>query len=97
MGDVKIYGASDDLVEVEGEGVLGADEYPCDRARLRLIGDGKTTLVAIAYHDGVWGISVQPIHEDIPMHDVEITQDRYTPVATVSGVEQVVMEASFGG
>ena len=93
MGDVKIYGASDGFVEVEGEGVLGADEYPCSRARLRLIGDGKTTLVAIAYGDSLWGISVQPVDEGFPMHDVEITQSTngYSAVARVSGVEQVVM------
>ena len=56
-------------------------------------------MVAIAYLDGLWAISVQPLDEDMPMHDVEITQSAngYSAVARVSGVDQVVMEASFGG
>lgn len=61
MKQVKIYGSSDDLIEIEGD-LKGADEYNqengvFDCAGLR-IGVGYTPW-------GTWGIAVAPIDEDI--------------------------------
>lgn len=94
MSVVTIYGASDDLIEVEGP-VPGCDEYNDEFARFRLIGDGKTTVVEVQYvESGVWEIRVRPLAEDVLMHEVAISQSErgYSALAIVAGVEQVVRE-----
>ena len=62
------YGASDDLIEVEGD-VPGCDEYP---------GEDSTFLVAgiavrVFYGPGVWAITVVQIDEDVPVLAENIT------------------------
>lgn len=63
---VIFYGASDDLIEVEGN-VPGCDEYTADgsdQANFECAG----LRVGVFYtKDGVWGVSVGQIDEDVPV------------------------------
>lgn len=91
---VYVYGASDDLVEVEGN-CPGCDEYSGDDVYLRLIGKGNSTILRVSYESrGVWAIEVAPVAENLPMHEVRIvpSERSYSPLAAVVGVEQVVLE-----
>ena len=99
MSVITIYGASDDLVEVEGT-VPGCDEYPTEDVWLRVIGEGKTTRIRVRFGDaGTWAITVAPLDEDVPMHEVTIQQAPrgHSALAIVAGVEQVIHEARREG
>lgn len=63
MNHITIYGASDDLIEIEGK-VRGCDEYPSDEAAFEVAGLGITVTFA---QGGTWHISVGPLDEDIPV------------------------------
>jgi hypothetical protein len=96
-GAVVIYGASDDLIEVEGQ-VRGCGEYAADDAQFVLTGahdDGLAqTRLRVGYlPEGVWAISVAPVSEDVPMLPVFINRKRYSAKATVAGVASIVREA----
>lgn len=94
---VRIYGCSDDLVQVEG-GVPGCDEYNTDDLYLTLHGDGRATVIRASYEDrGVWAIEAAPLENEngLPMHLVTIEQGtddgscRYSALATVHGVTSI--------
>jgi hypothetical protein len=93
MADVTIYGASDDLVEIEGE-AYGCDEYNTESATFVLTGErGEGVRVSIFYTGpGVWAITASPLDEDVPMLPLTIVGERYTAKATVTGVMQVTRE-----
>lgn len=64
MSTVTIYGASDDLVEVEG--IEGADEFNCDGHWKGVIEspDGGTALVYVDYRDnGTWTVTLGQYEE----------------------------------
>lgn len=63
MKQLTFYGASDDLVEVEGP---GGDEFPTDDGRFRLaLPDGTGIRVEVAYNDeGTWAVAVAPLMDD---------------------------------
>jgi hypothetical protein len=91
---VIVYGASDDLIEIEGS-VQGCDEYNGDDEHFVLIGDEAKVRMRVWYtRRGVWAIAVAPVGEDIPMLEVQIAPaDRgYTARAIVNGVRLVVHE-----
>jgi hypothetical protein len=93
-GVVTIYGASDDLVEVEGV-VSGCDEYNTEDASFVLVGDSGQARVRCWYgRKGVWGIAVSPVDDGIPMLAVAIegASSGYSAQATISGVLSVVRE-----
>lgn len=89
---VMIYGASDDLVEVEGV-IPGCDEYSEAPGRFIVIGETGSTRVTIQYNeDGVWAVTLSPLDEDTPMLPAVIDSDRYTARATFNGVSRVIRE-----
>lgn len=94
MPDVTLYGASDDLIEVEGD-VAGCDEYSAEDAHFLLVGtEGRRVRVRVWYtRRGLWAIAAAPIEEDKPMLPLEITGSGYTARALVRDVEMVVHEA----
>lgn len=103
--EVVIYGASDDLVEVdEGSGVTfepeGFDgETNGELTQMCLVGDAGQLRVRVRYGDmGCWGIEVAPVDEGVPMLPVMIgLNDRgYSARAVVQGVRRVVYELCDG-
>jgi hypothetical protein len=98
VSTVTIYGASDDLVEVDGD-VPGCDEYGTDIATFKVTGqDDRVTRVGITYTaNGCWSIAAAPWDEDVPMVPATITDDyerrehgpHYTAVMTFNNVERV--------
>lgn len=66
---IKVYGASDDLVEIEGD---VRDEIGSTGGGQVIIGDeaGGIRIVAkyaVAKGIGVWRLGVEPIDEDVPV------------------------------
>jgi hypothetical protein len=91
---VTIYGASDDLVEVEGA-VSGCDEYNTEDASFVLIGDSGQARVRCWYgRKGVWGIAISPVDDGIPLlpATIESADSGYSAQATITGVLSVVRE-----
>jgi len=69
MPTVTIYGASDDLVEIEGD-IEGCDEYSADGFWVGVIEapDGGTANVYVDYrHNGCWTVSLGQYEEDYGM------------------------------
>lgn len=83
MADLTIYGASDDLVEIEG--VAGADEYNAEDVRLLVTcPDGRAAEVHVAYvSGGVWAITYQPSDEDVEAPEGRIDCNGYTARLTL--------------
>ena len=97
-GTVTLYGASDDLIEIEGD-VPGCDEYNAEDEYFVLIGlEAKTRVRVWFTRGGVWAIAAAPVGEDIPMLAVviEASERGYSARATVDGVHLVVHEAKQG-
>jgi hypothetical protein len=89
---VTIYGASDDLIEVEGV-IPGCDEYSEESARFIVIGEAGSTRVAVRYDEnGVWAVTLSPLDEDTPMLAAVVGSDRYTARAAFSGASRVIRE-----
>jgi hypothetical protein len=70
MKHLTIYGASDDLIEIEGD-VKGADEYPAEDATFVIGG-----LEVRVTFDGEWWIACKPVDEDfaIACENIVLTQ-----------------------
>lgn len=85
MKTVKFYGASDDLVEIEG--IKGEDEFyfhpTCESekgiglSQAFLVGSGAGGLKVYAIYDGCWHFSIGPIDEDIEMPQWPIRYSLY--------------------
>lgn len=77
MPTVTFYGASDDLVEVDGD-VPGCDEYCAPAAAFEVAG----LRVGVEYHEasGTWEIGVGLISEntEVVAQDVRLDSDGYT-------------------
>lgn len=97
-GTVKIYGASDDLVEVEGD-VPGCDEYDVGMSSAGIFvlacDNGSAIVVRCAYRsNGVWLVSAWPIAEGVPMPFATIRgEGAYSTSITVAGVSHVTRQA----
>ena len=77
---VTIFGASDDLIEVEGD---VHEEFNVDSEEPTYIGCSDGTLLKITY-DGNWHI--KPIHEGEMEVRIKIPKgEEYTDIAEVSG------------
>lgn len=88
---IEVYGASDDLVEVDGK-AEGCDEYPAvNESRAFVVTDtaGSRVLIAVNYTNGVWSVGVRPVEEDVPAPPVHINARGYTAVATIHNVVSV--------
>jgi hypothetical protein len=93
---ITIYGASDDLIEIEGE-AAGCDEYPADDAdsgSFVLIGtDDRQLRVRVSYgHNGVWVIALSPVDEDVPALTAVVSGSGYSARATIDDVISVIHE-----
>jgi hypothetical protein len=90
---VTIYGASDDLIEVEGD-APGCDEYNGDDEHFVLVGEeGKVRVRCWYTKRGVWAIAAAPVEEDARTLSVTIHGTGYTAHATVENVDLVIREA----
>lgn len=86
---ITIYGASDDLIEVEG--CLGADEFNSYEHgpvmwRGDLIAPGGVEAMRVhAVFDGCWSVAVGQVDEDVPLPSwpVTVRQHRSIPYSTV--------------
>jgi hypothetical protein len=92
---VTFYGASDDLIEVEGD-APGCDEYNEDDASFLVVCDGDAgCIVHIGYtHNGTWQIGVQPIGENVPMPNATIGATGYSAHLTIPEVLHVTRRAA---
>jgi len=88
---VMIYGASDDLVEVEGK-IDGADEFSYSNGTWKGVLEaptGETALVFVDYRDnGFWTVILTPFEEDYEFdwpvkYAVVDANCRYSITATV--------------
>ena len=80
MKDVKIYGASDDLIEIDGD-ITGADEYTAyggDNLHVGTIHfydlENGEVLNIHALYDGCWSFAVSPWHNDEQMPGWEMVR-----------------------
>lgn len=78
MKTLRMYGASDDLVEAEG--VPGADEFGAegshDIAATFVLG-GKMRIHALYTHVGCWGFAISQVDEDVQLPDWPIRISQY--------------------
>lgn len=87
---IRIYGHSDDCLEVEGEFVGAENEFSCWQEIIKLeiedkaAGTGCVIVAEYARDDraAVWHIGVEPSDEDVPMPGikVELYKNGYSPV-----------------
>lgn len=96
MHTVTIYGASDDLIEVDGD-APGCGEYNAEHGSFIVSNVEGSTRVYIDYdtkgYDGCWAITLGPISEDIPMLPAWLdSREGYTARATFEGVAHVTRE-----
>lgn len=99
---IKIYGHSDDCVEVEGI-FRGQNEYnpPLDKPISLVVHDftfDKSVIVTAHYaaekfSDAVWRLSVEPINEDKPMPPMKITlaPNGYSPMLEIECSENTAV------
>jgi hypothetical protein len=96
---VVLYGASDDLVEVDGN-LKGCDEYPTDDAHFVLTGGaaGAVRIRVWFTKRGLWAVAAAPVDEGVPMLSLHIygAENGYSAMAVVEGVEMVVHEVPAG-
>ncbi|HEX7088702.1 MAG TPA: hypothetical protein VF192_01120 [Longimicrobiales bacterium] len=100
MGQVSIYGESDDLIEVAGN-VRGCDEYNAEEATFVLIGkrDGQDARmrVRVKFEDaGLWSVCVIPDDEDVPLlaAGLKLSERGYSTELVVENVERVYREGA---
>lgn len=99
---VTIYGASDDLIEIEGT-APGCDEYNSEAATFIVRGEQHDDLIAgrtrvtVAYvAPGVWSLDLAPVDDGIPMVPCVVDLSErydgtpgYSARARFDGVERV--------
>ena len=88
MKTAKFYGASDDLIEVEG--VKGADEFNVVAAGPHIASfnlGGKMRIHAL--YDGCWSFAVSQVDEEIPLPDwpIRISQSKDSKYSTCLEVD----------
>lgn len=81
MPAVTFYGASDDLVEVEG---AVSEEYDGDDVLLLVTSDTRQSYVHVKYErTGTWSVALFPVDEDMPAHAGTATTKGYSAYLTV--------------
>lgn len=96
MATIRIYGSSDDLVEIEGD-IVGADEYSeYNNQHLKfLLKDSDSEDAVIIYVDcrdnETWTCTVGQVEEDVPIPawDFKIVTDFET--STYSTILEIVL------
>ena len=96
---VKVYGSSDDLIEVEGDVSEEFNHYSGDDAEPRFLAFSDGTVLRIAYEkDGCWRSSPVAKGSAVYAHEPAIDSegDNYSDVATLDGdVRWVVFGKQF--
>ena len=99
MKEVKIYGASDDLLEIEGD-ILGADEYNVFSDEI-LLGyiylcnfDTDLMLKIYVLYDGYWSFALSPQDEEKPF-DIKIERSFGKDVSYSETVVLTVPDNTF--
>lgn len=76
MPDLIFYGASDDLMEVEG---VVSEEYPGDRGTFLVVSNGAQVKVRLCYEDnGCWSVCAWPVDEGVDGPLGALTFEGYT-------------------
>lgn len=96
--EIRIYGASDDLVEVEGATREEFSAYGDDRWLGVLASPSGEQLLLTAEYTGrgTWAIGVAPVDEDIPMPSWPISvgqamENRYSAMLTITVPDGVTL------
>ncbi len=92
---VFVYGASDDLIEVDGD-VRGCDEYPSDDAHFVFSNGVEAVRLRVWFtRRGLWAIAAAPVDEDTPMLPVRLegAARGYSAKAQIDDVNLIVHEA----
>ena len=78
---IKIYGASDDLIEIEGD---FTEEFDVNFDEITFIGISDGTLLRVSY-DGMWHIIVirKPVETSINIHRAMNEDDDYSDIAEI--------------
>jgi hypothetical protein len=85
---VAFYGASDDLIEVEGK-LPGCDEYDSDDEIFEICG----LRVRVTYeNNGCWAIGVKQISEDIPVTARNIRLGLKQPMSELNQPYSMLLE-----
>lgn len=94
---VQFYGASDDLIEVEGD-APGCDEYNTEKAVFLVVAEnGAKAYVGLRYAmGGVWAAEVVQVDEDVPLPSMRVDSEKYSARVTIEGVELVARVADDG-
>lgn len=97
---LKMYGASDDLVEIEGKNP-GCDEIGCfDHDVVVTVGDETTGGVRVAWHyGGEWTAEIGPLAEGVPIPwpirvrgaDARLRESDYSAVVEIDCPETVAV------
>ena len=84
MAALTFYGASDDLVEVEG---ALSEEYNDDDVLLLLTSGSQQSYVRVKFErTGTWSVALFPVDEDMEAHSGVVSIDGHSAYLTV-GVE----------
>ena len=77
MAQLIFYGASDDLIEVEG---VFEEEYPAEKGTFLVVaGDGRQAKVRVTYeNEGCWSVATWPVDDDIAGFESRVEFDRYS-------------------
>ena len=82
---VKIYGASDDLIEVEGDIREEFSAY-LDDGKSKVLAFSDGTLLRMVYdHDGIWRITIVELGESTVVQTHGSVKDDTNDVVTIKG------------
>jgi hypothetical protein len=98
---IKIFGHSDDCVEIEGD-FTGENEFyvnSCDKVWLNVydpltkVSVNVTVSYACEYKTGVWSIAVEPTDEDkaMPKMSIEMAKNGYSSMLVIECSDKVIV------
>lgn len=101
---IRIYGHSDDCLEVEGD-FRGENEYNSFLKPISVVVHDFTFATSVVVtgeygkRSGVWSISVEPIDEDKPMPNMSIgmAKNGYSPMLMIDCSENTLVRELKGG
>ena len=95
MPDLTFYGASDDLIEIDG---AFSEEYGREDGHFLVIDGERHMRVHVFYtSQGTWAVACWQLSEAMPAIPGTITFDRYTAKLTLDVGEKVQVQPLWGG
>jgi len=99
---IKIYGSSDDLLEIDGV-FQGENEFGCYNKPITIevvdpaLGTAVAVTATYGFHKcsaAVWGITVEPIGEDLAMPEmkIELAENGYSPMLVINCSEKTIVK-----